>query len=171
VEECLIESGLSYTILQPAAYVQNLGAQWENVIERGILEAPYATSTRLGMVDLRDVGEAAARVLTEDGHDGAIYELAGPEVMDQLEIANTFAVQLGRSVDVEVLARSEWAKRADSLGLAPYAVDSLIAMFEHYERCGFWGNPRILEGLLGRPAGRLEQVVRRWAEREETGSC
>ena len=79
VEEQLFESGLAYTILQPAAYLQNILAHWDQIVEQGVYPIPYAAETRLGMVDLEDVAAAAAIVLTEPGHEGATYELSGPE--------------------------------------------------------------------------------------------
>ena len=167
VEERLIESGLSFTILQPAAYMQNLRAQWKSVTGRGVLEVPYAASTCLSMVDLADVADVAARILTENGHDGATYELCGPEVMDQHEIAAVLSSRLGRAMRVEVVDRKEWALRTRESGLGSYAIESLLAMFDYYERYGFSGNPRVLEGLLGRPTAGLGEVVERWLAQEE----
>jgi uncharacterized protein YbjT (DUF2867 family) len=162
VEERLIESGLSFSILQPAAYMQNLKEQRRSVVEQGLLEVPYAESTRVAMVDLNDVAEAAARVLTENGHEGAIYELCGPEVMDQAEVAGVLCKALGRLVQVAVLDRRAWKVRAAKTGLSDYAIGTLLAMFRHYEQHGFWGSSRVLEALLGRPPRTLEQVACRW---------
>jgi len=162
VEERLIESGLPFTILQPAAYMQNVVEQWESVQAQEAFRVPYAAGTRIGMVDLVDVAEATAEVLTGAGHAGAIYELCGPEVLDQREIAAVFSSRLGSPVRLEILRREEWAERALESGLSAYAVDSLVAMFRHYEEHGFWGSPRVLESLLRRPATRFEQVVARW---------
>jgi uncharacterized protein YbjT (DUF2867 family) len=78
VEEMLFEAGLAYTILQPAAYMQNILGGWTTIVERDVYEVPYPVETRLGMVDLEDVAAVAARVLTEEEHGGATYELAGP---------------------------------------------------------------------------------------------
>jgi uncharacterized protein YbjT (DUF2867 family) len=68
VEEALLQSGLPFTILQPTAYMQNILAQWDNIIQRGSYSAPYPEETRLSMVDLEDVAQVAATVLTEAGH-------------------------------------------------------------------------------------------------------
>ena len=73
VEEMLFESGLDVTILQPAAYMQNVLAGWKKIIEQGVYQIPYPVETKLSMVDLTDVATVAANVLTEAGHQGAIY--------------------------------------------------------------------------------------------------
>ena len=87
VEALLFRSGLDFTILQPAAYMQNVLAGRDLITARGEYRVPYALSTRIGMVDLLDVAEVAARVLSEDGHAGATYELATGERLSQHEVA------------------------------------------------------------------------------------
>ena len=163
VEERLFQSGLSYTILQPAAYMQNVLAQWEHVLEQGIYSVPYSVETRLGMVDLEDVAEAAAVVLTEPGHGGATYELSSADVLSQTEVAAILSRQLGRPVRAEAVPLETWENRARELGLGDYQVKTLVKMFRYYERHGFWGNPRVLGWLLGRPpttfAAFVERVV------------
>ena len=161
VEELLFKSGLDFTILQPAAYMQNVLANWPAITEQGIYRVPYAVTTRLGMVDLDDVAEVAAKMLTEPGHIGAIYELAGSEVVNQTEIAAIVAECLGRPVQAEALAQSLWLQGTRQAGLGDYAIDTLLKMFGYYERYGFWGNPRILTELLGRAPTSLAEFVMR----------
>ena len=150
VEEQIFASGLDYTILQPAAYMQNVLAQRESVVGRGVYPVPYAAGTRLGMVDLEDVAEVAAKVLTEPGHAGATYELCGPEVLTQKDVANLMGQQLGQTVQAQAVPWQAWRQQAEADGLGTYQVETLLRMFEYYERHGFWGNPKVLACLLGR---------------------
>ena len=161
VEEQLFESGLSYTILQPAAYMQNVWAYWGQITGQGVYPVPYAVETRLGMVDLEDVAEAAAVVLTEPGHAGATYELAGAEVLSQAEVATILGQQLGHPVRAETVPLEAWERRARASGLGDYQVETLAKMFRYYERYGFWGNPRVLGWLLGRPPTTFAAFVER----------
>lgn len=161
VEARLFESGLRYTILQPAAYMQNVLAYRPYILDENRYPVPYALWTQLGMVDLEDVAAAAAHVLTCDGHEGAIYELAGPEVLDQPQIASALGAALGRDVRAETVPRAEWEVAARRSGLADYQVGTLRKMFEYYERYGFWGNPNVLTWLLGRPPITFAEFCRR----------
>jgi uncharacterized protein YbjT (DUF2867 family) len=161
VEERLFESGLSYTILQPAAYMQNVLAHWDQIMEQGVYPVPYAVETRLGMVALEDVAETAAVVLTEPGHTGAVYELASAEVLSQTEVATILGQQLGRPVRAEVVPLETWEQRARESGLGDYQIETLVKMFRYYERYGFWGNPRVLGWLLGRPPTTFAAFVER----------
>jgi uncharacterized protein YbjT (DUF2867 family) len=151
VEENLFQSGLTYTILQPASYMQNILAGWNSIITEGLYRIPYAPQTQLGMVDLADVAEAAAVILTESGHEGAIYELAGPEVLSQQDVAEILSRQLDRPVRVEIIPQHEWEQQARRLGRDDYEIQTLLKMFRYYEQHGFAGNPNVLARLIGRP--------------------
>jgi len=161
VEEKLFESGIAFTILQPAAYMQNILAYWQDITQSGIYQVPYAPRTRLGMVDLSDVAEAASKVINEDSHSGAIYELAGTECLTQTEVAQVLSDELGREVKAEKLELAEWEKRARMNGLGGYALETLKKMFVYYEQFGFWGNGNVLSWLLGRPATTFRDFVKR----------
>jgi uncharacterized protein YbjT (DUF2867 family) len=161
VEEKLFESGLPYTILQPSAYMQNVLAHWEQILAQGVYPIPYAIETRLGMVDLEDVAAAAAVVLTQPGHVGATYELAGVEALTQAKVAAILSRQLGRPVRAEVVSRQAWKEQAQASGLGDYQVQTLLKMFDYYERYGFGGNPHVLSWLLGRPPASFAAFVAR----------
>jgi uncharacterized protein YbjT (DUF2867 family) len=148
VEEALFESGLPFTILQPAAYMQNLLASWKSIIEESVLRNPYPVATRISLVDVNDVGAAAATVLTEPGHLFATYELCGTEPLSQTQVAEVIGQQLGRPVRAEATPLDEWERTARAAGLSDYALTTLKAMFQYYERFGLAGNPNVLRWLL-----------------------
>jgi uncharacterized protein YbjT (DUF2867 family) len=72
IEDRLVSSGLPYTILRPQSFMQNTLMAAPTVASQGRIFQPMKGG-RLGMIDARDVGEAAAKVLTEDNHEGKIY--------------------------------------------------------------------------------------------------
>jgi uncharacterized protein YbjT (DUF2867 family) len=164
VEEYLFESGLPYTILQPAAYMQNVLASWDSIVEDGVYRVPYAVDTRLGMVDLEDVAAVAATVLAEPGHKGAIYELAGAEALTQTDVARILSRVLGHMVRAELVPLGAWEEGARRAGLGDYQVATLLEMFRYYQRYDFWGNPNVLGWLLGRTPTTfmafIERIVR-----------
>jgi uncharacterized protein YbjT (DUF2867 family) len=151
VEELLLEAELAFTILQPAAYMQNILGYWDSISREGLYRVPYPPETRLNMVDLADVAEVAARVLCEPGHEHATYELAGPENLTQAQVAAVLSRCLGRDVRVEEIPLESWSTQAAASGLGRYQVSTLVAMFRYYARYGFCGNARVLTWLLGRP--------------------
>jgi len=167
VEEMLFESGLSFTILQPTIYMQNILAHWEQIVTHGIYPIPYSLESRLSMVDLDDVAQVAAMALTESGHQGAIYELVGVSAMSQIDIANALSEQLNRPVMVKVVPLEEWERNARNSGLGEFQAVTLKKMFRYYERYGFSGNSNVLRYLLQRQPASFTDFVRRIANERE----
>ena len=165
VEEVIFESGLPFTILQPAPYLQNLLAGWRSIVEEGVLRVPYSVSSKLSFVDLEDVAAAAKIVLTEPGHTNAIYELAGTGPTSHVNVAETFGRVLNRDVRAEREAISAWRLRAK--GMSKYAVEHLVKMFEYYDNWGLVGNPNVLNWLLGREPISLPLFAERIARENE----
>jgi NAD(P)H dehydrogenase (quinone) len=171
VEEHLFESGLPFTILQPAAYMQNLLAGWENIYKNGKYRVPYTVDTRISMVDLEDVAQAAAIVLLETGpqenrpsHIDATYELVGTPAMTQTEVAEILAQQLERPVVAERQPIEAWEQTTRAAGMGEYQVNTLVKMFNYYDRYGFSGDCHVLSWLLNRPATSLKAFLMRVIE-------
>jgi NAD(P)H dehydrogenase (quinone) len=134
-EDVVRRSRLAWSILQPGAYVQNF-APGESI------RLPYRADAPFGFADLDDVGEVAARVLVEDGHEGATYELASfPGSVREL------AGALGATV--EEIGPQAWAA-AEGRGLEPRVRDWLLAMFAYYDRHGLPVGTLPMRTLLGR---------------------
>jgi NAD(P)H dehydrogenase (quinone) len=163
VEEMLFSSGLDLTILQPTAYMQNSLAQWDVMKRDSIYRVPYPIETRLSLVDLDDVAEAAALVLTNDGYSGATYELVGTPPLSQIEIAETLGRALNKPVRAEAESVEAWDQRARSAGMDDYFRETLIKMFRAYARDGLKGNANVLSWLLGRPPTSLASFATRSA--------
>ena len=122
-EDLVRRSGLAWTILQPGTYLQNLDLT-------GDVSVPYDVHATFGFADLAEVGEAAAIVLTEDGHVGATYELAS-RLTTTAELAAE-AGHVARKIEVDV------------------GHPLLRAMFDYYDRYGLPAGTRPLSMLLGR---------------------
>src|ERR1700716_1249314 len=163
VEEMLFSSGLDVTILQPTAYMQNSLAEWDRMIADGIYRVPYPVETKLSLVDLDDVAEAAALVLTEAGHSGATYELVGTLPTSVIEIAETFGRALQKDIRAEAEPIEAWNDRGRNAAMETYQRETLTKMFQAYAHDGFCGNPNVLGWLLKRPPTSLASFASRIA--------
>jgi len=159
VEEQLIQSGMPFTILQPAVYMQNILAHWETICDQGIYPIPYPVETRLSFVDLLDVAQAAAIVMTESGHRDAIYELVGTYGITQTEVAGILSQYLNQTVKIKVIPLSVWETQARARGLGNYQIEALSRMFRFYGQHGLSGNPKMLSWLLQHPPSTLEKFI------------
>lgn len=170
VEELLFESGLAFTILQPAVYMQNMLSQWDKIIENGTYTLPYKPKTRLSLVDLEDIAQAAAMILTEPGHQRATYELVGTPGMSQIEICELLSKQLNRLVEVNCVPLGEWEQAARASGLGDYQVLTLIKMFCYYDQYGLTGNANCLSHLLHRQPTSFTDFIKRIKNERQNGS-
>lgn len=157
VEELIFESGLPFTVLQPAPYMQNLLAGWKSIVGEGVLRVPYSIRSKFSFIDLQDLAEAAKIVLTEPGHLNAIYELAGTLPTSHMEAAEVFGRVLKREVRAEKEELSAWVSRASVMH--EYTRENLIRMFEYYDQWGLTGNPNVLRWILKREPTSLEAFV------------
>jgi len=164
-EEMLLAAGFDLTVLQPTAYMQNILATWRGVVADGVFRVPYPTGSRLSLVDLDDVAAVAALVLTEDGHIGATYELAGTLPLTQSEVAALIGATLGRAIRAQAEAVEAWEARASAAGIGEHERATLAAMFRYYAKHGLVGNPNTLRWLLGRKPTDLAQFLSRVVER------
>ncbi|MBC7877840.1 MAG: NmrA family NAD(P)-binding protein [Anaerolineales bacterium] len=157
VEEMVFESGLPFTILQPAPYMQNLLANWKSFFEDGVLRVPYSVESKFSFIDLEDVAEAAKIVLTEPNHRNAVYELAGISPMSHVEVAEILGHVLKCEVHAEKEEIQDWKSRVT--GMTDYAIENLVRMFEYYHKWGLVGNPNMLKWILRREPNSFEKFI------------
>jgi uncharacterized protein YbjT (DUF2867 family) len=160
VEAKLQASGLGYTILRPNGFMQNIVTYNAESIRAG--NAIYAAmgDARTSLVDVRDVGAAAAAILGEPArHNGKIYELNGPEAISNAEIAGRISRIVGR--DIAYIDIPEAAQRQAMLGagMPAWQVTAILELQEYY-RTGACANvDDVVAELLGRPALTLDAYL------------
>jgi uncharacterized protein YbjT (DUF2867 family) len=110
VEEELSSSGLPYTFLRPQSFMQNTLMAAQTVASEGKIYQPFKDG-KLGMIDVRDISEVAAKALTEEGHEGKVYTLTGPATISFYDVAKALSEVLGKEVRY-VNVSLEDAKRA-----------------------------------------------------------
>lgn len=155
VEEALYTSDMTFVVLQPAMFMQNLTGL-ADAASKGRVAFPYSARSQMSYVDYRDIAEVAAIGMTESRLDDGTFELAAGGTVDTVAIAALFSAALGRPVEA-----SE-SDPADVLARMPDGPlrDGLRRMFSEYDRHGFHGgNPLVLEAVLGRPPRSLAAFV------------
>jgi uncharacterized protein YbjT (DUF2867 family) len=97
VEEAIRVGGVPYTILRPAYFAQNERRLKSELTELGVYPIP-AGNQGLAVVDVRDLAEAAAISLTEEGHNGKTYDLVSSEMLRGPHAAATWSKLLGKEI-------------------------------------------------------------------------
>lgn len=105
-----------------------------------------------------DLAEAAAVVLTSDGHQGKVYELGGT-AFTMAELAAEVSKQTGKHIVYQDLPVEQYAKTLAAAGL-PEAFADLLADTSLAIAHGDWYSDRSdLHQLIGRPSTPLAEAV------------
>jgi len=97
VEEAIRLGGMPYTILRPGYFAQNERRLKPVLTGPGIYPVPVGNQG-LAVVDVRDIAEAAAISLTEEGHAGKTYDLVSSEMLSGPSAAATWSKVLGKKI-------------------------------------------------------------------------
>ena len=124
IEDKLVSSGLPYIFLRPQSYMQNTLMAAPTVASEGKIFQPMKGG-RLGMIDARDVGEVAAKVLTEEGHEGKVYTLTGPAAISFYDIAEALSGVLGKEVNYVSILPEKAKEVMLSRGIAEWVANAL----------------------------------------------
>lgn len=164
VEEAVYDSGMNFTVLQPAIFMQMLDGAWSSARTTGRIAMPYSKHAKACYVDYRDVAEAAALALTGDTLSHGTFELSAPGMVDRVELAQLMSQALGSSVVAEEPSFAQWAEQAQ-LPAGPVR-DGLERMNADYDAHGFpGGNALVLRAVLGREPRTLAQYIAELARR------
>jgi uncharacterized protein YbjT (DUF2867 family) len=120
-------SGLRYTIIKPHFFFQNLLGNAPQVAKDGALFMAMGEG-KLPMIDVRDIGEFFARVLTTDGHDGKTYTITGPAAYTLHDVAAALGRATGKPVKYVPVPTEAGMAAMKSFGLD----DVMVAMMGDY---------------------------------------
>ncbi|WP_245614521.1 NAD(P)H-binding protein [Actinokineospora inagensis] len=157
VEEALRVSGLRWTVLRPNFYLQNFlrqgGIRASGEFSFPVINAP------ISFVDVNDIADVAAAVLTTDGHDGRVYSLTGPAALTYPQAAATFADVLGKPVRYLGFPDDEARSRLVGQGMPEFHADALIDVARAFRDGGAAAVTSTVLDLTGHPARGLAEFV------------
>src|SRR5829696_2912556 len=151
IEEELISSGLPYTLLRPTTFMQNTLATARTVSSEGRIYQPFKDG-KLGMIDVRDIGEVAAKVLTEEGHEGKTYTLTGLAAISLYNVAETLSEVLGKEVSYISISLERAKEAMLNMGLSEWRADVLIEYAKAHSEGYSNFTTKDVEQLTGYPA-------------------
>jgi NAD(P)H dehydrogenase (quinone) len=158
-EKALLDSGLSFVILRNNWYSENYADDLRRAKESGTIAAAVGDG-RVASASRGDYAEAAARVLSGEGHAGKAYELTGTKAWDYRELAATAAEILGRSVSFTSMTADERRKGLLSAGLPEGAAAFVASLDQAIEAGSLASVSGDLEKLLGRKPQSLKDGLR-----------
>ena len=156
-------SGLPYTILRPHNFMQNTFMAAQTVASDGAMYMPLKEG-KFGMIDLRDIVDVAAKVLTEAGHEGKTYDLTGPAPISAHDIAAGLSKALGKEVKYVDVPLEAAREAMLGMGMSGWLADANNEYFKALSE-GFGDfTTNGVEEITGHPARSYETFARDFSQ-------
>ena len=128
IERRLEASGMAFTHLRAGEFFTAYFRRVPMIVAKGMLVLPMEDA-RIASIDIGDIAEVAATILTSSGHEGKIYPLTGPEALSMAEVAEKLSAATGKPIQYVNIAPEEAKKANLAAGMPPYLVDGLFELF------------------------------------------
>jgi uncharacterized protein YbjT (DUF2867 family) len=135
VENALREFGVPYTILRPGYYIQNDINLKGALTGAGVYPMPIGTAG-IATADIRDIAEAAAISLTEDGHEQQTYDIVGPTLISGPGNAALWSKLLGKEIKYTGHDFDQW-EQGMRANMPSWSAFDLRMMLQGYFDRGF----------------------------------
>jgi uncharacterized protein YbjT (DUF2867 family) len=135
VENALREFGVPYTILRPGYYIQNDINLKDALTGAGVYPMPIGTAG-IATADIRDIAEAAAISLTEEGHEQQTYDIVGPTLISGAGNAALWSKLLGKEIKYTGHNFDQW-EQSMRANMPSWSAYDLRMMFQGYFDRGF----------------------------------
>ncbi|WP_426326778.1 SDR family oxidoreductase [Pedobacter sp. R-06] len=162
VEQKIIASGIDYTFLRPNLFMQGLLVFRDPIIHQGKFFAP-AGQAKVSLVDIRDIAAVAAKSLTEDGHQGKIYNLTGPEALTHTALASILSAATSREIRYIDVTPEDMRNAVLSVGFPEWQAEGLLEDYAHYARGEAALISPDIEAVTGKPPYKFEAFAKDYA--------
>jgi NAD(P)H dehydrogenase (quinone) len=152
-EALLRESGLAWTFLRNGIYAEHQLALMRPALETGEL-VDNRGDGRAAYVTRDDCARLAAAVLASGGHEGAIYDVTGPELLSNADLAHKLSVAR-RELDDEAYAEFLRA----TTGMTPQRVEITVSMGRAIREGWMATYSTVVQDLTGREPEAFDDLV------------
>jgi uncharacterized protein YbjT (DUF2867 family) len=166
VVRALAASGLSYTVVRPTFYLENLLGPWTlpGIVKDGVLAYPIPTAVRAPWVAHDDVAKVIAALVERDDLERAVVEVSSAEATTGAELARFVGTSVGRPVSYVPIAPGDF-QVALSAAVGAKAAEGVAALYRWIE-----ANPetRVFDhdASVFERLGLTPTPVREWAQRQ-----
>ena len=165
VEKHIEASGLAWTFLRPAGFMQNfINYMGDSIRQQSAFYTATGPRGAGAHIDARDIGAAASAVLTGKGHEGKAYELTGSEAITYDEAARILSRAVGREIRHVVITREQLREGALSMGMPGPYVDAIVDLDRAYADGDLVEVTPVVKELTGRDPITFEQFAKDYAD-------
>ncbi|WP_133273408.1 SDR family oxidoreductase [Hymenobacter radiodurans] len=157
-EADLKASGIPFTILRNGWYTENYTGSIGGALAGGAFLGS-AQEGKISSATRADFADAAVAVLTGEGHEGKVYELAGDDAYTLAELAAEISRQSGKDIPYKDLPVAEYAAALSSFGVPEGLAHAIAGWDGGVAQGALHDDSRQLSQLIGRPTTPLSVAV------------
>jgi uncharacterized protein YbjT (DUF2867 family) len=131
VERATEQSGLAWTFVRPAYFMQNLLTMAAGIRKTGAFALP-AAGAAVAQIDARDIAAVIVRVVVEAGHEGKAYDLTGPDAITWFEVAEVLSAVADRPIRYDPITPEEFKRRLESARMPAWVADAVNELFAQF---------------------------------------
>ena len=150
-EQLLADSGIDHALLRNGWYWEN----YASALDSGRASGQFfgaAGAAQVSGAARRDYAQAAAVVVTGEGHAGKTYELAGSPSLSYPEIADEVGAVLGKDVAYVNQSVADYAVTLEGFGMPAPIAAMFAEMDPLIEKGALYSDSTDLEDLIARPS-------------------
>ena len=162
LEQALEQTGKHITVLRAQSYMQNYARfMGENIRAHSAFYLPLGVG-RVSLVDVRDVADVAATVLTEGGHEGKAYTLTGPQPLSNYEVAHILTAVLARRINYVVVSEAQTHAGMKVAGTPEWIREAMLEWYRHQKNGLASYLTNHVEWITGHPSRSFEQFAQEY---------
>lgn len=128
-EKIIMESGLKWTIVRASWFSQNFSESFFlDPILQGHVSLPIG-DVKEPFIDADDIADVVVASLTEDGHDGKLYEVTGSRLLSFREAVAEISDATGRSIVYEQPSIEGYVAQMDAYQIPKEYIDLSTYLF------------------------------------------
>lgn len=157
-EKALKDAGVPFTLLRNGWYTENYMGSISGALASGAFLGS-AGDGKISAATRNDYAEAAVAVLTSQGQQGKVYELAGDNAFTLTELAAEVSAQTNKTIPYRNLAAETYAEKLTALGLPQGLAQALAGWDISASKGDLFDDSRQLSKLIHRATTPLSEVV------------
>ncbi len=162
-DQRLRESGVDYTIIRPNSFFQNMLWQAAAIATTDAFYLPVGDAAQ-SMIDVRDIAEITATILTSDGHANKTYDLTGPESLSFHDVARIIGEVRGKAVTYVPVTPEAAETAMKEQGMSDWEAHALAEIQALFGTGAYAEVLPDAEGLLGRKPRAFAEFARDYAD-------
>ena len=159
IDQLIIDSGIAYTLVQPATFMQNFATYYAGMIKGGALYLPQGEG-RVSYIDVRDIAAVLTMILQNPAkHAGRAYTLTGAVALSNAEAVGAIANAIGKNVSYVAVPDAAAIESMQGMGMDAWSINQMLSLHQLTALGYSAGSTDTVRQLLGREPIKFDDFV------------